>query len=211
MITIMFIELNIYSILQIPGNLQYEPISTSDLKTVNTLALDMGYNKTYSVFLWIWSSYLSHLQAYYDETGWPKNNHVLETTISNMIKECGLKAFKLDVIGYMLSILKGPCFQPDTAYLFGYKLAFKLYFISVFEAYEVRHLPKYELLVECFTLVFGENGPSELFWNEDFIYPKRRSLLDLSISRFPDQFHLLMQLFNSLAFGPESASNVTNS
>ncbi|CAJ0838563.1 14061_t:CDS:2 [Entrophospora sp. SA101] len=208
MITIMFIELNFRSILQTSENFQYEPVSTDDLIAINNLALNIGYDRTYGVFHWIWSSYLLHLQVYYDETGWPKNNQSLETTVTYMIKECGLKAFKLDVISYILSMLKGPCFQPDVAYLFGYKLAFKLYFISVFEAYEVQHLPKYELLVECFSLVFGENGPSELFWNEDFDYPKRRSLLDLSISRFPHQFHPLMQLFDSLAFGSESANNV---
>ncbi|CAG8491373.1 9639_t:CDS:2 [Acaulospora morrowiae] len=207
-IIILFVEFKVDTILpSAPLHLK-QTAPQKDIMVVNEIALKMGNDQTHGIFLWIWSSYLSHLQAFFDETSWPYDYQDLETIANNIVRDCGIKAFKLDVISNILRILKGSCFQPDEPYITGYKLVFKHFFMSIFEAYEVNHLVDYNGLIECFALVFGEYGPCQEFWEEDFDHPKRRSLLDLAITRFPQQFHPLMRLLIALASDEASAKYI---
>ncbi|RHZ46308.1 hypothetical protein Glove_627g46 [Diversispora epigaea] len=207
LITILFVEFKVDFIFP-SSHCQKQPASQEDIMPINTIALIMGKDQTHGIFLWIWSSYLSHLQNFFDVTGWPYEYQALETSANNIIRECGNKAFNLNVINYILGILNGPCFQPDEPYITGYKFIFKQFFMSIFEAYEVNYLPEYYGLIECFAQVFGEHGPSQKFWEDDFDNPKHRSLLDLAITRFPQQFYPLIRLLTALASDSVSAKYV---
>ncbi|KAF0429033.1 nucleoporin subcomplex protein binding to Pom34-domain-containing protein [Gigaspora margarita] len=207
-IIILFVEFNVDIILPSAPLRLKRPASQQDIMAINEVALKMGNDQTHGIFLWIWSSYLSHLQTYFDETGWPYAYQDLETIVNSITREFGIKAFKLNAIKYIHFVLTGSCFRPEEPYVTGYKLVFKHFFMSIFEAYEVNHLPDYEGLVECFALVFGEYGPCQEFWEEDFDHPKRRSLLDLAIARFPQQFGPLMRLLTALSANSVSAKYV---
>ncbi|CAG8529622.1 3105_t:CDS:2, partial [Racocetra fulgida] len=207
-IIILFVEFNVDIILPSAPSLFKRPASQQDIMAINEVALKMGNDQTHGIFLWVWSSYLSHLQTYFDETSWPYAYQELETIVNSITREFGVKAFKLNVIKYIHFVLTGSCFRPEEPYVTGYKLVFKHFFMSIFEAYEVNHLPNYEGLVECFALVFGEYGPCKEFWEEDFDHPKRRSLLDLAIARFPQQFGPLIRLLTALSANSDSAKYV---
>ncbi len=168
--------------------------SSNDVRAVIEKALTMDDDPSNGIFLWLWSSYLTHIQHFYDETNWPKEYQDLESYFNSMISSNVEKAYDLNVLDSIYDIFKGSCFRPEELNVKGYKEIFKTYFISIFEAFKIQEIPKHQLLLECFAQVFVNGGPCREFFREDSLYEKRNSLFTWAISRFPQNFHPLINL-----------------
>jgi hypothetical protein len=182
--------------------------SSNDVRSVNKRALKMDNDPSNGIFLWLWASYLTHIQHFYDETNWPNEYEDLESYFNSMISANAAKAYDLNVLDSIYNIFKGPCFRPEELNVKGYKKIFKTYFISIFEAFKIQEIPKHQLLVECFAQVFVEGGPCSEFFKEDSFYEKRISLFNWAISRFPQNFHPLMRLYTTLSGDRDSAEEI---
>ncbi|CAG8445049.1 3578_t:CDS:2 [Funneliformis caledonium] len=181
---------------------------SDDVRAVIERALKMNDDPSNGIFLWLWSSYLTHIQHFYDETSWPKEYQDLESYFNNMISANVSKAYNLNVLDSIHEIFKGPCFRPEELNVKGYKRTFKTYFISIFEAFKIHEIPKHQLLVECFAQVFVDGGPCREFFKEDSFFEKRISLFTWSISWFPQNFHPLMRLYTALSGDEDSAEEI---
>ncbi|CAB5390035.1 unnamed protein product [Rhizophagus irregularis] len=182
--------------------------SSNDVRRVTEIALNMDNDPSNGIFLWLWASYLTHIQHFYDETNWPNEYEDLESYFNSMISANAAKAYDLNVLDSIYSIFIGPCFRPEELNVKGYKKIFKTYFISIFEAFKIQEIPKHQLLVDCFAQIFVEGGPCSEFFKEDSFYEKRISLFDWAISRFPQNFHPLMGLYTALSGDRDSAEEI---
>ncbi|RIA96309.1 nucleoporin subcomplex protein binding to Pom34-domain-containing protein [Glomus cerebriforme] len=208
MVIMALVEFNFTEIFPSVHTKNKRAASSNDVRRVTERVLNMDNDPSNGIFLWLWASYLTHIQHFYDETNWPNEYEDLESYFNSMISANAAKAYGLNVLDSIYNIFKGPCFRPEELNVKGYKKIFKTYFISIFEAFKIQEIPKHQLLVECFAQVFVEGGPCSEFFKEDSLYEKRTSLFNWAISKFPQNFHPLMRLYTALSGDRDSAEEI---